>query len=265
MPASGPEADARIQGGVLADGVNSLLACLATSLPNTTISQNNGIIALTRCASRRAGAPATSLQTPARPRLRPNRRGPRRRDVAGFCACAVLVAMGVASKLSATAAAVPDPVLGGLLTFCFANILVSGARILAPAAAARRGRFVAACALGAGAAVALVPAAVSNAQLQDSVPPAGAAPPARSVLRVSLQLLLATPYCVGTALAMLLHAILPLERDPAPRPDPRPARCQPALGAPSPRGAGDERVEGAGAGAGAGAAAAQLHGDECAV
>ena len=46
---------ARTQGGVLADGINSVIACMCGSPPNTTFSQNNGIIALTRCASRSAG------------------------------------------------------------------------------------------------------------------------------------------------------------------------------------------------------------------
>ena len=42
----------RVQGGLLADGVNSFLACLFTSPPNTTFSQNNGVIALTQCCCR---------------------------------------------------------------------------------------------------------------------------------------------------------------------------------------------------------------------
>ena len=47
--------DSRIQGGLLADGICSIIACLMTSPPNTTFSQNNGVVALTRCANRRAG------------------------------------------------------------------------------------------------------------------------------------------------------------------------------------------------------------------
>lgn len=47
--------DRHVQGGLLGDGVNSILACLGTSMPNTTFSQNNGIIVLTRCASVMAG------------------------------------------------------------------------------------------------------------------------------------------------------------------------------------------------------------------
>jgi xanthine/uracil permease len=47
--------DSRIQGGVLFDGLGSILSCLMTTPPNTTFSQNNGVVALTRCANRRAG------------------------------------------------------------------------------------------------------------------------------------------------------------------------------------------------------------------
>ena len=44
--------DSRIQGGILTDGVASVLSALMTVLPNTTFSQNNGVISLTRCANR---------------------------------------------------------------------------------------------------------------------------------------------------------------------------------------------------------------------
>jgi NCS2 family nucleobase:cation symporter-2 len=40
-----------IQGGLTCDAIGSLLACLMTNLPTTTFSQNNGVIALTKCAS----------------------------------------------------------------------------------------------------------------------------------------------------------------------------------------------------------------------
>lgn len=44
-----------VRWGLLADGLNSILAVLMTSPPNTTFSQNNGVIAIARCASRAAG------------------------------------------------------------------------------------------------------------------------------------------------------------------------------------------------------------------
>ena len=40
-----------IQGGLTADSISSILGSLMTTLPNTTFSQNNGVIALTKCAS----------------------------------------------------------------------------------------------------------------------------------------------------------------------------------------------------------------------
>lgn len=47
--------ESRIQGGVLADGINGVIAALCTITPMTTFAQNNGVIALTRCANRTAG------------------------------------------------------------------------------------------------------------------------------------------------------------------------------------------------------------------
>jgi len=47
--------ESRIQGGVLADGLNGCLAALMTITPMSTFAQNNGVIALTRCANRKAG------------------------------------------------------------------------------------------------------------------------------------------------------------------------------------------------------------------
>jgi hypothetical protein len=48
----------RIQGGLLTDAIAAFFGALATSLPNTTFAQNNGVISLTRCASRQAGIAA---------------------------------------------------------------------------------------------------------------------------------------------------------------------------------------------------------------
>jgi uric acid-xanthine permease len=47
--------ESRIQGGILADGINGILAALCTLTPMSTFAQNNGVIALTRCANRKAG------------------------------------------------------------------------------------------------------------------------------------------------------------------------------------------------------------------
>ncbi|KIV90480.1 hypothetical protein, variant 1 [Exophiala mesophila] len=55
LEVSGPEFESRIQGGVLADGLNGMIAALCTITPMSTFAQNNGVIALTRCANRKAG------------------------------------------------------------------------------------------------------------------------------------------------------------------------------------------------------------------
>jgi xanthine/uracil permease len=55
LEVQGKTFDSRIQGGLLADGFNSVLAALMTVTPMTTFAQNNGVIALTRCANRKAG------------------------------------------------------------------------------------------------------------------------------------------------------------------------------------------------------------------
>ncbi|XBA49683.1 hypothetical protein SBP28_004239 [Candidozyma auris] len=47
--------ESRIQGGVLADGVNSVIAGLMTMTPVSTFAQNNGVISVTKCANRKVG------------------------------------------------------------------------------------------------------------------------------------------------------------------------------------------------------------------
>jgi NCS2 family nucleobase:cation symporter-2 len=89
------------QGGLLGDSVSSFLAALAFSMPNTTFSQNNGVISLTRVASRMAGI-----------------------------GCAVwLILYGIFGKVGAFFTSIPQPVLGGMTTFLFANIAVSGVKV----------------------------------------------------------------------------------------------------------------------------------------
>ena len=84
----GPGLYQRIQGGLLWDSFASFFAALGTSLPTTTFAQNNGVIALTRCASRHSGLAAAFW----------------------------LLFMGVFSKVAAVFTTIPDCVLGGMTT-----------------------------------------------------------------------------------------------------------------------------------------------------
>ena len=121
--------DSRVQGGVLADGLSGMLAGLATITPASVFSQNNGIIALTRCANRKAG----------------------------YAACFFLIIMGVFSKFAAALTSIPSAVLGGMTTFLFASVAVSGIRIIATVPFTRRTRFVLTASMSIGLGAILVP------------------------------------------------------------------------------------------------------------
>ena len=56
---------------------------------------------------------------------------------------------GVIAKVGAFFTTIPDCVLGGMTTFLFANVLVSGIKILSFTKLARRDRFILAISLGA--------------------------------------------------------------------------------------------------------------------
>ena len=88
LQVDGPLFDSRIQGGVLADGLNGIIAGLCTITPMSTFAQNNGVIALTRCANRKAG----------------------------YCCCFWLIIMGLFAKFAASLVAIPSSVLGGMTT-----------------------------------------------------------------------------------------------------------------------------------------------------
>uniref|UniRef100_UPI00397F5E9F solute carrier family 23 protein n=1 Tax=Salmonella sp. s51884 TaxID=3159654 RepID=UPI00397F5E9F len=55
QPVSGPLYMKRLKGGVLADGLVSVIASAVGSLPLTTFAQNNGVIQMTGVASRYVG------------------------------------------------------------------------------------------------------------------------------------------------------------------------------------------------------------------
>jgi len=106
--------DSRIQGGVLADGLNGMIAALCTITPMSTFAQNNGVIALTRCANRKAG----------------------------YACCFWLIIMGIFAKFAAALVAIPSAVLGGMTTFLFSAVAVSGIRIISTMPFTRRNRFI---------------------------------------------------------------------------------------------------------------------------
>jgi len=222
IPAIGPDADTRVQGGLLSDGVNSFLAALFTTSPNTTYSQNSGVIAITRCASRSAGL-----------------------------ACAFwLIALGLIGPLGGFCSDIPSCVLGGMVTFLFANVMVSGIQIISGIGVGRRNRIILSFALGIGLGVGMQPnfidggggkafiaslyqmnigfypkklACVPGTEVMTTMGnPDGPGPTLTWVasctfdagkvgLRNAVVLFLKTPYCIGTVTALILNLILPMD------------------------------------------------------
>lgn len=130
LEVTGKVYESRIQGGVLADGCIGVIAALCTITPMTTFAQNNGVIALTRCANRSAG----------------------------YCCCLFLVIMGVFTKFAASLVAIPSPVIGGMTTFLFCAVAVSGIAIITRGVPInRRNRFVLTAALALGYGATMVP------------------------------------------------------------------------------------------------------------
>lgn len=110
QPVSGAVYWDRIRHGVMGDGFNSFLASLFGTYPNTTFSQNNGVIQLTGVASRYVGM-----------------------YVAGF-----LVLFGMFPVVGGVFQLMPKALLYGATGLMFALISVSGFRIIKVSKHARR-------------------------------------------------------------------------------------------------------------------------------
>lgn len=124
----------RIKGGVLGDGVNSAIAAVFNTFPNTTFSQNNGVIQMTGVASRHVGM-----------------------WIGGF-----LAVMGLFPIIGAFFLIIPKPVLGGATVVLFASIAVAGIRILASQDMTLRRVYIIAVSLGLALGVTLVPDATQH-------------------------------------------------------------------------------------------------------
>lgn len=121
-PVEGPLYLQRIERGVLADGFNSLLAAVFNTYPNTTFSQNNGIIQLTGIACRRVG----------------------------YVIAAFLVLLGALPQVAGVFAVMPEPVLGGGTLLMFGTVAAAGIRLMSIAPLTRRSLLIIAVSLGLG-------------------------------------------------------------------------------------------------------------------
>ncbi|KAI9499003.1 permease family-domain-containing protein [Zychaea mexicana] len=176
----GPMFSSRIQGGLLADGVNSLIAACMTISPVVTFAQNNGIIALTRCANR----------------------------IAGYFCCFYIILFGILGKVSAVFLAIPKTILGGMNAFLFASVTVSGIRILAYLPWTRRDRFIATTSLALGLGVTLCPGWFSHVFTYQG--------DNESLLGFlsAVETIVNTGYCIGSLMAIFLNLVVPQEWGP---------------------------------------------------
>jgi NCS2 family nucleobase:cation symporter-2 len=129
LEVEGPLYEGRIQGGLLCDGLNGIISGLATITPVSTFAQNNGVISITKCANRRVGY---------------------------WCGFFLLM-MGIFSKFAAAFISIPAPVWGGMTSFLFTSVGVSGIKIIASTEFTRRDRFVLTAVLLPGFGAAFVP------------------------------------------------------------------------------------------------------------
>jgi len=127
-PVTGPDYARTIRRGVLADGLNSVLASLFCTFPNATFSQNNGVIRMTGIASRAVGTWVGIL----------------------------LVVVGLVPAVGAGLSAMPRPVLDGLTIVLFVHVTLAGARILKVTGTDRAGWVAAGAAIAGGYLVAAV-------------------------------------------------------------------------------------------------------------
>lgn len=133
-PIEGPKFMKRVQGGVLADGINSMIAGVFNSFPNSIFAQNNGLIQLTGVASRRVG----------------------------YYIAAFLVILSAFPFIGGVFSIMPEPVLGGATLLMFGTVAASGVRIIASQNIDRKSILVLAVSFACGLGVELVPNILSQ-------------------------------------------------------------------------------------------------------
>lgn len=114
--------DSELSGGVICDGLGSALAALFGVLPNTSFSQNVGLVTMTKIVNRFALA----------------------------CGAVFLIACGLFPKLAALISIMPQSVLGGAAVMMFASIVISGIQLIVKEPLTPRNMTIVSVALGLG-------------------------------------------------------------------------------------------------------------------
>lgn len=114
--------DSELSGGVICDGLGSSLAALFGVLPNTSFSQNVGLVAMTKVVNRFALATGAVF----------------------------LIFCGLFPKLAALVSIMPQSVLGGATVMMFSSIVVSGIQLITKHPMTSRNITIVSVALGLG-------------------------------------------------------------------------------------------------------------------
>ncbi len=126
--------DKEISGGIMADGVGTAFGAIFNAMPNTSYSQNAGLVAFTGVVSRHVGT------------------------IAGI----VLVLMGLFPKLGGIIAAMPESVIGGAAIIMFGMIVAAGIKLISRAEMDQRNLLILALSLSFGIGMSLLPDFVKN-------------------------------------------------------------------------------------------------------
>ncbi len=114
--------DKELSGSMVCDGFGSALATLFGVLPNTSFSQNVGLVGMTKIVNRFAIA----------------------------IGAVILIIAGLFPKIGAIISVMPQPVLGGAAVMMFASIVVSGINLLTSKPLTSRNSTIVSVALGLG-------------------------------------------------------------------------------------------------------------------
>jgi NCS2 family nucleobase:cation symporter-2 len=114
--------DKELSGGVICDGIGSSFAALFGVLPNTSFSQNVGLLAMTKVVNRYTIATGAGI----------------------------LLLAGIFPAFGAVLATLPEAVLGGCTIMMFGNIVISGLQMIGDCGFTQRNITIAALSLSIG-------------------------------------------------------------------------------------------------------------------
>jgi xanthine permease len=124
----------RVGAGVLADGIGSMLGGIVGSFPNTTFSQNVGLIPLTKVASKHVAI------------------------MSGI----IMVILGFLPKLAGLVSGIPQPVLGGVGVVMFGTVAAAGIKTLSRVKLTERNLLIIATSIALGLGVTFRPDVIAQ-------------------------------------------------------------------------------------------------------